>query len=123
MSYISFLLDENVKRSLLLALRENVPELALRSIGEDGAPQLRTPDPEILLWCEANNFSLVTNNRASMPVHLQDHLAAGRYVPGIFILNRKMDTNSTVNHLALIVGASEAEEYADRINYLPVTSL
>lgn len=123
MSAIYFLLDENVKRSLLLAITEKAPQVVVRAIGDGNAPPLRTPDPEILLWCEANSFSLLTNNRASMPVHLQEHLAAGRHVPGIFILNRNMDISSTVDHLALIVGASEAEEYFDRINFLPITAL
>jgi hypothetical protein len=117
------LLDENVKRSLLIAPTEKAPHIVIRAIGDSNAPPLRTLDPEILQWCEANNFSLLTNNRASMPVHLQAHLAAGRDVPGIFILSRNMDINSTVDHLALIVGASEAEEYIDHIHFLPSTSL
>jgi hypothetical protein len=35
-------------------------------------------------------FALATYNRASMPIHLRDHLAAGRHIPGVFVLRRKM---------------------------------
>ncbi|MDM8525395.1 hypothetical protein QUF80_18670, partial [Desulfococcaceae bacterium HSG8] len=31
---------------------------------------------DILLWCETDNFSLVTNNRKTMPGHLKEHLGA-----------------------------------------------
>jgi hypothetical protein len=45
---------------------------------------LWTLDPEILLWCEAHRFILVTNNRRSMPRHLADHLAMGCQNPKDF---------------------------------------
>jgi len=54
------------------------PRLTIWKIGMPGVPPSGTLDPEILLWCEGNDFILVTNNRKSMPVHLADHLAAGR---------------------------------------------
>ena len=47
-------------------------------------------------------FSLVTENRGSMPVHLQNHLAAGRHVPTIFILNDGMSIGQTAEELVLI---------------------
>jgi len=55
-----------------------------------------------------------------MPGHLQDHLAAGHHIPGIFTLNANMSIGETIEELALIWGASEPDEYADQINYLPV---
>jgi hypothetical protein len=57
-----------------------------------------------------------------MPPHLQDHLAQGRKVPGILVLNPKMGVGETIEELLLIWGASEGEEYADRIAFLPVSS-
>ena len=65
---------------------------------------------------------LVTNNRATMPVHLRDHLAAGRHIPGIFILNPGMSKGETIDDLTLIWAASEASEHVDRLSYLPLSS-
>jgi hypothetical protein len=42
--------------------------------------------PEVLLWCEEYGFVLVTNNRSSMPVHLEEHLAQGHRIPEFFSL-------------------------------------
>ena len=56
-----------------------------------------------------------------MPVHLRAHLAAGRHIPGILMLNPGMSIGEVIDELELVWDASDAEEYADRISYLPVT--
>jgi uncharacterized protein DUF5615 len=122
MSEIKYLLDEHVNPRLRKALKQLAPDIVVWRIGDPGTPHLGTLDPEILLWCEDCSFSLVTNNRVSMPVHLQDHLDAGHHVPGIFTLNLNMTIGETAEELVLIWGASEAEEYIDQINYLPLSS-
>ena len=115
-----YLLDENVDDSLRQGLHARYPDIVAWRVGIPTAPPVGTLDPDILRWCEAHDFSLVTNNRDSMPDHLGDHLAAGRHTPGIFTLNPHLSIGETVEELALIWGASEADEYADQINYLPL---
>lgn len=89
-------------------------------IGDEGAPARGIPDPKILTWCEQNNFSLITNNRKSMPQHLDDHLTAGHHVPGIFTVNLKASMGLIIEELILIAGASHEEEFRDRIVYVPL---
>lgn len=84
-----------------------------------GAPSAGTLDPEILIWCEEHNFVLVTNNRKSMPVHLADHLAAERHIPGILTVDVKRNLAENLDDLLLAALASVPGEYADRIIYLP----
>jgi hypothetical protein len=55
-----------------------------------------------------------------MPAHLRDHLAKGRHVPGILVLNDKMSVSETVEDLWLIWATSDQEEYLDTMVYLPV---
>ncbi len=80
MSQIKFLLDEHVNPRLRRAIKQISPEIVVWRVGDPVAPALGTLDDEILHWCEAQSFSLATNNRASMPVHLQDHLADGQAI-------------------------------------------
>lgn len=122
MSEIKYPLDEHVDPHLKRALKKNWPDMVVWRVGDAGAPPLRSSDPDILIWCEANSFSLVTNNRASMLVHLRDHLDVGRHIPGIFVLSPKMKMGETAQELALIWGASEMEEYLDLLNHLPLSS-
>ncbi len=119
MSRFRFLLDENVIPSLREALHRQMPELVVWIVGDPGSPARGTSDPEILRWCQINDFSLITNNRASMPVHLREHLDAEQHVPGIFILNPNMSIGDTVDELALICGASAPDEYRDLLVFLP----
>jgi hypothetical protein len=116
-----YLLDENVDPRLKRALLRHSPGMTVWCVGDSGTPPLETNDPEILSWCEKKAFTLVTNNRASMPVHLREHLEAGRHVPGIFILKRGMTMREIVNDLNLIWEVAESSEYADQIKYLPIT--
>ena len=118
---IRYLLDENVDPLYRSELLRREPELVVWRVGMLGAPSVETSDPEILRWCEQHGFTLVTNNRRSMPRHLQDHLAEGRHLPGIFELNRHMAIGETIEELLLIWGASDDDEYGDRIVHLPVS--
>ncbi|MEH1769023.1 DUF5615 family PIN-like protein [Nostoc sp.] len=84
---LKYLFDENVDPEYVRQLRRRNLEFVVRMVGELATPAKGTLDPEILDWCEEMGFILVTNNRRSMPVHLADHFAQGRHIPGIFILN------------------------------------
>lgn len=120
MSQINYLLDEHVNPDLKHGLLSRQPEMIVWCIGDPGAPPKGTKDPEILHWCEQKQYLLITNNRSSMPVHLRDHLAAGRHCPGIFILNPKLSMGTLMDDLELIWEASEWTEYRDLIRHLPL---
>jgi hypothetical protein len=55
-----------------------------------------------------------------MPVHLDDHIAVNRHIPGIFIINTNLSIGENIEELILIALASEDSEYKDRIVYLPL---
>lgn len=95
----------------------------IRAVGEPDTPLKGTLDPEIIIWCEAYNFVLITNNRTSMPVHLVDHINTGHHVPGIFILNPDMGIGETIEELILVSEASFEEEYQDQIINLPIPGM
>ena len=117
---IAYLLDEHVPLSYRVQILRRNPDLRVWVIGDPNAPPKSTPDPVILSWCEVNSFILVTNNRRTMPRHLADHLAAGRRVPGIFILNDGMSMGQTIDELLLIAQGSFDDEYRDRLVFLPL---
>lgn len=55
-----------------------------------------------------------------MPVHLTAHLTQGHHVPGIVQLNPDMSMGAILEDLLLMWGAGLPDEFADRINYLPL---
>jgi hypothetical protein len=122
MNMIFFLFDENVPLVIPTQLRQAEPAIRFYTIGDGTAPNKGTPDADILSWIEANGYLLVTNNRATIPVHLQEHLARGHHVPGIVQLPKRMSIRLILEDLLLIYGASEPDEFKDQILYLPLRS-
>lgn len=119
MTRIRFLVDENTTRTLVDQLLRLRPEMDIFIVGDMLAPPLGTLDPEILFWIERENRCLITKNRASMPQHLRDHLAAGHHIPGILTLKPKASLHDIIEDLTLIWDVCEPDEYRDRIEYLP----
>lgn len=121
MSSLRYLMDEHVTPQLQKALKQRVPEMVVWRIGDPGSPPFGALDPDILLWCEAHAFVLVTNNRHSMPVHLREHLAAGHHIPGIFVIKTNICIGELVDELELIRATYLEGEYADTIFFLPIS--
>ncbi len=115
-----YLLDEHIPPVYQTQLLYHEPSLMVLMVGNERTPARGTPDPEILHWCEQNDFSLITNNRKSMPRHLDDHLAAGHHVPGIFTINLNVSIGLIIEQIILITGASHEDEYRDQIVYIPL---
>ncbi|MEW5960519.1 MAG: DUF5615 family PIN-like protein [Chloroflexota bacterium] len=120
MSAICFLLDENVPLVIQAQLEQMEPTMTVHAIGDGTAPTKGTSDPDILAWVEARSCLLITNNRATMPVHLQTHLSQGRHVPGIVQLPRRMNIGAILDDLLLIWSASQPGEFQDQIVHLPL---
>jgi len=76
---VRFLLDENLPHAIIEAIHQREGAIDILAVGLPGAPPLGTSDPDILLYCEREQRLLITNNRASMPGHSADHLAAGHH--------------------------------------------
>ena len=115
-----FLIDENISPRYRTQLLYHEPSLKVLAVGDEGAPPKSTPDPEILEWCEKHQFSLITNNRDSMPQHLSDHRKKGGHVPAIFTINLEVPMGKIIDELLLIAGASDEDEYINEIKYLPL---
>jgi hypothetical protein len=87
---LAYLIDENLRGVLMLALVRTATRYGLTldvvQVGDADAPPRGTPDPDLLVWAEANSRILVSHDRRTMPGHLAQHLGAGRRSPGVFQL-------------------------------------
>lgn len=117
---IKYLLDENMSPIYQEQLLARQQDLIVCMVGDKDVPFKGTKDPQILIWCEEKGFILVTNNRTSMPVHLTEHLAVGRHVPGILVLRQNANIGRVIEDLVAIAGAAFEDEYQDQIAYIPL---
>ncbi|WP_414624577.1 DUF5615 family PIN-like protein [Calothrix sp. CCY 0018] len=117
---INYLIDETLPPMYKEQLLRYQSDLTVLMVGEPATPLKGTLDPEILTWCELNNFILVTNNRTSMPVHLAEHLAQNHHIPGIFVFRRKATIGQIIDDLIFIAQVNESKEFQDRITHIPL---
>lgn len=121
----ALILDENVSGNILSALRRSPNTgggvIDVIQVGESSAPPKGTLDPDLLVWCEANDRVLVTNDRQTMPDHFQEHLAAGRHSPGALLIKRGLGIRAVVAELVFISEVGQSEDFRDQIQYIPLT--
>jgi hypothetical protein len=119
MSIIRFLCDEDVPEMLITGLLREEPAIDILAVGEVGAPPKGTPDPQLLLFAEAEMRTMITRDRRTMPKHVVRHLTAGHHTWGVLILRRKASLRRCRDDLILLWAATEAEEWKDQIAGLP----
>ena len=115
-----FLLDENMERAIQRQLQRLNAGIDVRLVGDAEVPPRGTPDPDILMWIEHNNYILVTRNRKTMPKYFNEHLTAGGHVPGVLCIRKSVTMGELIDILYLIWYASDAEEYRDRLVFIPL---
>ena len=76
-------------------------------------------DLDILATAASEGRIVVTHDRSTMPVHFASFMAR-QDSPGVFILSKDSTLNVAVEELITIWEASEAEEWINTIQFLPL---
>ena len=77
------------------------------------------PDPEVLARAAREGRILVSHDESTMPQHFADFIAT-QDSAGVLIVSQELSLEVAVEELVLIWTASEAEEWINRISYLPL---
>jgi hypothetical protein len=113
---IRFLLDENLSKQIKQAVLRINPNIDILSVGEPDAPTFGTLDPEILNYLESAQRLLITDNRRSMPEHLQAHWAKNKQIWGLCWVRPKTSIGQLAESVCLIWEMTEAEEWVDVVD-------
>jgi len=113
-----FLADENIDPVLVLGLQRRVAGIDILRVQEVG---LRTADdPTILEWAASEQRILISRDVKTIPDFAHARVATDQPMPGVFVLAATLSMLTAMDELAVIAGASEADEWADRVIYLPL---
>ena len=88
-------------------------------VGQPDDLPLASDDPSILRWAEREGRILVSADHATLPNHLETHLASGHHSPGVFLARPDTKLSALVGHLALVAHVSEDYEWRDRVEFIP----
>jgi hypothetical protein len=117
---VRFLLDENLSPRLKLAIFRLNPKIDILRVGDRDTPSLGTLDPEILIYLERSQRILLTDNRKSMPEHLEAHWANDGFIWGLFWLRPKATVRELAEDLILIWETTETEEWKNQLIWIPL---
>ena len=116
---IRFLLDENLSKQIKFAVLRRNPSVDILGVGDQNAPSFGTLDPEILLYVEQSQRLLITDNRKSMPGHLEAHWSNKRIIWGLLWVRPKTSIGELTESIYLLWEASEAQEWINVVDWIP----
>jgi hypothetical protein len=113
-----FQADNDLRSSIRIGVLRREPAIDFQSARRarlDGVP-----DGAVLRLAAEQGRILVSHDENSTRRHFWDFLAAGNESPGVLLAPQGAATGLVIESLVLLWVASEAEEWRDRIAWLPV---
>ena len=114
---VLFLADYDFNGEIVDGLRRREPTVDLKSGSEAGLEGIA--DPEVLGKAADEGRVLITHDHRTMPRHFGEFVSR-RQSPGVFIIPQQISIGAAIEELLLIWSASEAEEWVNRVLYLPL---
>jgi predicted nuclease of predicted toxin-antitoxin system len=114
---IKFLADEDLRRAIVLGLRRREPSVSFLHAFQVGAAG--KDDPAVLQIAANEGRMLVSHDVQTMPRYFGEFIA-GQSSPGLILIPQRLKLTTAIEGLLIIWLASEAEEWVNRICYLPL---
>jgi len=112
-----FQADNDLRGSILTGVLRREPSIDFQSAHSVSLDSV--PDPEVLRLAMAQGRILVTHDENSMPGHFRDFLSRDNSSPGVLMVPQAAPVGAVIESILLIWIPSEAEEWTDRIVWLP----
>ena len=77
-------------------------------------------DPEVLALAAEQHRVLVSHDVGTMPAHFRAFRNAEKHSTGVFLVPQSLDVGTAIEELLLIWLASEASEWENRLEWLPL---
>jgi hypothetical protein len=114
---VRFQADADLDGRIIRGLRRVAPEIDIRSSGDASLAGLG--DLEVLRIAADSGRILVSQDRRTMPAYFARFTSDGQS-PGVILLREAIPISSAIEELVLIWTASEAEEWVNRIVWIPL---
>jgi hypothetical protein len=114
---VRFQADADLNHVILLAVVRREPAIDFHSAV--AARLAGLADPEVLALAARENRVLVSHDQTTMPDHFA-RFVASQSSPGLIIVPQHVPPAAAAQDLMLIWHATDAEEWTNRIFYLPI---
>jgi predicted nuclease of predicted toxin-antitoxin system len=114
---IRFQADNDLNQHIVRATRQLEPAIDFQTTHAANLAGL--PDEAVLALAASQGRILVTHDKKTMPQHFE-HFIQRESSTGLIIVSRNLSVASVANELLLIWAASEAEEWTNMLQWLPI---
>ena len=115
---IRFLADADLNEGIVAGCLRREPTMDFLSANEANLEGV--PDPEVLALATEQGRILVSHDFQTMPRHFGDFLQTRGSSPGVLLVPQYLPIGATIEELLLIWGASDGEEWENRILRIPL---
>jgi hypothetical protein len=112
-----FQADADFNQKIIAGLRRREPTLDFQTAHQGDV--MDRSDPEVLLTAARAGRILVSHDRRSMPGHFARFIGT-QSSPGLIIVAQDLDVEAAIDDLLLIWAASTAEEWQDKVVFVPI---
>ncbi len=115
---IHLLADENFNNRILRGVWRKNPEANITRVQD--TDMYEAPDPTLPEWAAQNKYVLLSHDADTLPGFAYDRVNVGLPMTGIILVERPYNYEVIIENLLLIIGASEIEDWVNRVEYLPL---
>lgn len=112
-----FQADADFNHRIVVGLRRREPAVDILGAHEGGV--IGVSDPEVLTISSESSRILLSHDRKTMPGYFT-RFRETRSSPGVIIVSQDLDIGVAIEDLLLIWAATDAEEWAGLIGFVPI---
>ncbi|MEM1292585.1 MAG: DUF5615 family PIN-like protein [Cyanobacteria bacterium P01_H01_bin.162] len=113
-----FLADENFNNQIVRGVLRQSPSIDIvrvQDVGLSGAD-----DPTVLAWAAQETRVVLTHDVATMLSFAYERIRAGRSMPGLFEVSRRVPIGLAIEDIILIAECSLKGEWEGQVRFLPL---
>lgn len=114
---VRFQADADFNQIIVSAVVRRSPQIDFRTATAAGLAGL--PDAEVLTIAAREERVLVTHDRSTMPDYFREFIRS-QSSPGLIVVPQSLSIREVADTLILIWTATAADEWTNRIVYLPI---
>lgn len=115
---VRFLADADLNKAIVSGVLRREPSIDFLTAHDAGLRKMQ--DSEVLALAAAQQRVLVSHDVGTMPAHVYEFTKAGARSAGVFLVPQSLDVATAIEELLLIWLASDASEWENRLEWLPL---
>ena len=118
MSRPRFLADHDLNEAIVDGVCRREPSIEFTRAREVNLAG--RPDHEVLDYAAARGLIVVSHDVNTMPAHGSERLSRGLPLPGLLMVRQSLPLAVAIEQLVMVWSASDAEEWASVVAFLPL---